>query len=121
MYDAEGLTILTERECRELLASVPIGRIVYTDRALPAVQPVNFVMCDGEVMILTPADSKLATATQNTVVAFEIDHFNHEATAGWSVVIIGHAHLHPKEDQPPHLAITPELISGRRLPPKETP
>ena len=39
-YD-NGMEILDSAESRRLLASVPIGRIVFTDRALPAVQPVN--------------------------------------------------------------------------------
>ncbi|GLY81942.1 pyridoxamine 5'-phosphate oxidase family protein [Actinoallomurus iriomotensis] len=133
MYDSEGLKILTERECRELLGSVPLGRIVYTDRALPAVQPVNFVMAGGEVVILTSAGSKLAAAARNAVVAFEIDQFDHEITTGWSVVIIGHARVIAEDGEisrlrdlplrpwtagePAHyIAITPELISGRRLP-----
>jgi uncharacterized protein len=133
VYDSEGMTILTEQECRELLGKAPLGRIVYTDRALPAIQPVHFTMADGDVVILTPAGSKLATAARNTVVAFEIDDFDREISQGWSVVIIGHArvvaedgelsHLHTlplkpwTTRQPVHyIAITPELISGRRLP-----
>jgi nitroimidazol reductase NimA-like FMN-containing flavoprotein (pyridoxamine 5'-phosphate oxidase superfamily) len=128
LYDSEGLKILTEQECHDLLATVPLGRIVFTDRALPAIQPVNFVMADGEVVILTSADSKLATAAHNAVVAFEIDEFNHKT--GWSVVVIGHTRAiteAPELEKPPqtpwtppepvhYIAITPELISGRRLP-----
>jgi nitroimidazol reductase NimA-like FMN-containing flavoprotein (pyridoxamine 5'-phosphate oxidase superfamily) len=133
LYDTEGLKILTEQECRELLGTVPLGRIVFTDRALPAIQPVNFVLADGDVVILTAAGSKLAAATRNAVVAFEIDEFDHAVDTGWSVVVIGHARviaedgelrrmqalpLKPwNEGEPVHyIAITPELISGRRLP-----
>jgi nitroimidazol reductase NimA-like FMN-containing flavoprotein (pyridoxamine 5'-phosphate oxidase superfamily) len=132
VYDSEGLKILSEGECRELLESVPLGRIVYTDRALPAIQPVNFVVAEGEVVIVTPAGSKLAAAARNTVVAFEIDQFDPDVSAGWSVVVIGHARvltedggsrlralpLRPNRTSEPthYLAITPELISGRRLP-----
>lgn len=138
MYDSEGLKILTERECRELLGSVALGRIVYTDRALPAVQPVNFVMADGEVVILTSAGSKLAAAARNAVVAFEIDQFNRDISSGWSVVIVGHARVVAEDGEisrlrtlplrpwntaePAHyIAITPELISGRRLPTPKDP
>ncbi|GAB2842614.1 pyridoxamine 5'-phosphate oxidase family protein [Actinoallomurus bryophytorum] len=133
MYDTEGLKILTEQECRELLGTVALGRIVFTDRALPAIQPVNFVLADGEVVILTAAGSKLAAATRNAVVAFEIDKFDHALATGWAVVVIGHARviaedgeldrmrslpLKPwNEGEPVHyIAITPELISGRSLP-----
>jgi len=132
LYDSEGLRILTEQECHELLGTAPVGRIVFTDRALPAIQPVTFAIANGEVVILTPAGSKLAAATRNAVVAFEIDDFNHNTTSGWSVVIIGHARVIAENNELPHLrpltpwtpdapahyiAITPELISGRRLPP----
>jgi uncharacterized protein len=132
VYDSQGLKILTEEECRALLGTVPLGRIVFTDRALPAVQPVNFVMADGDVVILTAAGSKLAAAARNAVVAFEIDHFDHSLAAGWSVVVVGHARLVaedgelsrlralPLQPWTPHepthyIAISPELISGRRL------
>ena len=133
MYDSEGLKILTEQECHDLLGQVPVGRIVFTDRALPAIQPVNFVMSDNEVVILTSAGSKLAAAARNAVVAFEIDHFDHSQETGWSVVVIGHARVVTRADElgkmqtlplapwtpgePVHyIAITPELLSGRRLP-----
>lgn len=133
MYDSEGLKILTEQECQDLLGQVPLGRIVFTDRALPAIQPVNFVMAAGEVVILTSAGSKLAAAARNAVVAFEIDEFDQNLVTGWSVVVIGHARVitEPSElaamrtlpltswtpGEPAHyIAITPELLSGRSLP-----
>jgi uncharacterized protein len=132
VYDSEGLRILTEDECRHLLGTVPLGRVVFTDRALPAIQPVSFALSDGEVIILTAAGSKLAEATRNAIVAFETDDFDPEIAEGWSVVVIGHARVVENGDQdrlrdlplkpwtpgePTHyIAITPELISGRRLP-----
>ncbi|MGH3379768.1 MAG: pyridoxamine 5'-phosphate oxidase family protein [Actinoallomurus sp.] len=135
LYDSEGLRILTEQECHDLLGTAPVGRIVFTDRALPAIQPVTFAIANGEIVILTPAGSKLAAATRNAVVAFEIDDFNHNTTSGWSVVIIGHARVIAENDEltrlpltpwtpdsPVHyIAITPELISGRHLPPPNQP
>jgi uncharacterized protein len=131
VYDSEGLRVLTERECRELLATAPVGRIVYTDRALPAIQPVTFTVTEDEVVIPTPAGSKLAAATHNAIVAFETDDFTPDRMAGWSVVIVGHTRVvtrsaeldrvrpltpWPKDDPIHYIAITPELITGRRLP-----
>src|SRR5215212_3746728 len=52
-YDAAGMEILDAAESRRLLGSVPIGRVVFTDRAMPAVQPVNFVVHDGAVVFRT--------------------------------------------------------------------
>lgn len=133
VYDSGGLEILTEEECRALLSEVPLGRIVFTDRALPAIQPVNFALADGNVVIRTSSGSKLAAAARNAVVAFEVDQFDPAIRSGWSVVIVGHARIVSENGELSHLrslplrswapgdrdhyiAITPELISGRRIP-----
>lgn len=133
LYDSEGMKILTEQECHELLGTVPLGRIVFTDRALPAIQPVNFIIADGDVVILTSAGSKLAAAARNAVVAFEIDQFDQKIQSGWSVVVIGHARVVAEDgelnrlralplkpwsaEEPVHfIAISTEMISGRRIP-----
>ena len=45
MYsDGSALTQLPRDECLKLMASVPVGRVIYTRRALPAVELVNFVL-----------------------------------------------------------------------------
>lgn len=130
MYDSSGLEVLSEQECLRLLSRVPLGRIVFTDQALPAVQPVNFLLADGRIVIRTAAGSKLTTAARNAVVAFEADSFDACARTGWSVVVVGqarvagegelhglrHLPLHtwnPDEDDH-YILITPELITGRR-------
>src|SRR5690606_37721252 len=74
--DSAGLQVLSPAECVELLATTPIGRVVFTDHALPAVQPVNFVLDGMTVVMRTTAGSKLAVAARNTVVAFETDEFD---------------------------------------------
>lgn len=89
--DSNGLEVLDRAECLALMGSVPIGRLVFTDRALPAIQPVNFVLDEGEVIVRTASGSKLAAATRRAVVAFEADEFDMERHTGWSVTIIGQA------------------------------
>ncbi|MFD0854208.1 pyridoxamine 5'-phosphate oxidase family protein, partial [Actinomadura adrarensis] len=74
--DQGGLEILGPEECLTMLATTPLGRIVFTDRALPAVQPVNYTLADGDVVIRTSPSSRLAAAASDTVVAFEIDDFD---------------------------------------------
>ena len=51
--DSDGSTLeyLSRDECMRLMASVPVGRIVYTRRALPAVELVNFALNDGDIII----------------------------------------------------------------------
>ena len=56
-----------------LMASVPVGRIIYTRRALPAVELVNFALDRGEIVIRTDSSGKLAAATRGAIVAFEAD------------------------------------------------
>ena len=74
-----------------LMGSVPVGRIVYTRQALPAVELVNFALVDGDIVIRTSAEGKLAAATRGAVVAFEVDSVDLAGHAGWSVTIVGQA------------------------------
>jgi hypothetical protein len=45
---AEGLERLDRDECLRLLASVPVGRLIFTVNALPMVRPVNFALMEGQ-------------------------------------------------------------------------
>src|ERR1700757_5252209 len=72
-----------------LLASVPVGRIVYTRQALPAVELVNFALDHGDIVVKTDGGGKLAAATRNAVVAFEADCVEPDEHAGWSVTVVG--------------------------------
>ncbi|WP_436762937.1 pyridoxamine 5'-phosphate oxidase family protein [Streptosporangium sp. V21-05] len=89
--DSAGLEILSRQDCAALLLSASIGRIVFTDRALPAVQPVNFVLDGQDIVIRTAIGSKLAAATSDAIVAFEADEFDPAARTGWSVTAVGPA------------------------------
>ncbi|WP_248963225.1 pyridoxamine 5'-phosphate oxidase family protein [Sphaerisporangium perillae] len=130
--DAAGLLVLSRDECMALLGSTPIGRIVYTDRALPAVQPVNFLLDSTAIVIRTGVGSKLAAAAGNAIVAFEADEFDAETRTGWSVTAVGHARavddpgeierlsLLPLNPWAPggrehFIVVSPEQISGRRI------
>jgi len=91
--DLHGPTLehLPKDECIRLMASVPVGRIVYTRQALPAVELVNFALYEGDIIIRTDAGGKLAAATRGAVVAFEADSVNGTGQAGWSVTLVGQA------------------------------
>ena len=90
MYsDGSALQKLSRDECLRLLASVPVGRIVYTQRALPAVELVNFALDHGDIVIRTDRGGKLAAAARGAVVAFEADCVDPVGQAGWSVTAIG--------------------------------
>ena len=135
-----SLAKLGTRESLALLGSVAYGRIVFTERALPAVRVVNHALVDGEIVIRTHADAALTRAlpggnAEGVVVAYEADHIDAATHTGWSVVVTGFARALPLADlpeeqaarylqsQPPwfqahmsHLVVIhPELVSGRRL------
>lgn len=75
-----------------LLAKVPVGRVVYTRQALPAVLPINFSLdANSSVVLRTSPQSDLVRAIDGVVVAFEADEFDAETRSGWSVVITGRA------------------------------
>lgn len=83
---------MDRQECLRLMAEVPVGRVVYTRQALPAVLPVNFaVAADASVLLRTSAGSDLVRAVDGVVVAFEADAFDAESRSGWSVVVTGRA------------------------------
>ncbi len=130
--DSAGLQILSRQECVALLASASIGRIVFTDRALPAVQPVNFVLDGEDIVIRTGIGSKLAAAAGDAIVAFEADEFDHITRTGWSVTTVGPARAVREPDEIERLSALPlrtwapgshdhyivvrtEQITGRRL------
>ena len=89
--DAE-LIELDRAECLRLLAEAAIGRVVFTESALPAAQPVNYLLDDEEVVFRTANGSKLAAATRHHVVAFQVDRIDEAARTGWSVLGVGEAY-----------------------------
>jgi nitroimidazol reductase NimA-like FMN-containing flavoprotein (pyridoxamine 5'-phosphate oxidase superfamily) len=132
MFDSAGLEVLVRTECLRLLESKRIGRLVYTDRALPAVLPVPFAVHDGAVVVRAPEGSA-AMAARDAVVAFEVDDVDGDLREGWTVTVVGHATeagearalaLLDELDLPSrlperrhhYLVIALELVSGRRIP-----
>ncbi|KAF5990765.1 pyridoxamine 5'-phosphate oxidase family protein [Streptomyces sp. WAC00263] len=92
MYPHDGFRELDRRVCLRLLAGAPVGRIVHTRHALPAVLPVDFCLdADGAVVLRTSAESELVRAIDGAVVAFEADEVDATAHSGWSVVVTGRA------------------------------
>lgn len=127
-----GLPPLSREQCLRLLGTVPVGRVVYTRQALPAVELVNFALDGGDVVIRTGATGKLVAAVDGAIVAFEADEYDPVARTGWSVTVVGRARLvtdpgdvdrlrstgpHPwvPGDLPYFIAITPGPLHGRCL------
>jgi nitroimidazol reductase NimA-like FMN-containing flavoprotein (pyridoxamine 5'-phosphate oxidase superfamily) len=128
-----GLELLTEEECRNLLGTESVGRVAVSVGALPAIFPVNYTTVGDDVMFITGEGLKLRAALENTVVGFEVDSLDPALGYGWSVMLVGVAkevspaereHLGPIRISPwaggdrTHLVrIHPEMISGRRIVP----
>jgi len=83
------IEILDEEECRRLLEKSSIGRLVFTDGALPAVLPVSHALHDGHVLVAARRDSALTGALRGSVVAFQVDAWAGEDRTGWSVTVVG--------------------------------
>jgi hypothetical protein len=126
------LEVLGEAECRGLLAGAVIGRLAYTEGALPAIQPVHFTLLGDRIVIPTREGSKVAAASRGAVVAFEVDDFDTTTRTGWNVTVVGPSQVVTQPDQvakldllgaspwapadaPCYIVIETTLVRGRRL------
>jgi nitroimidazol reductase NimA-like FMN-containing flavoprotein (pyridoxamine 5'-phosphate oxidase superfamily) len=131
-FNGTALEHLSREQCLRLMGQVPLGRIVYTRQALPAVELVNFTLDDGDIVIRTDSGGKLAAATRGAVVAFEADSVDTATHAGWSVTVVGYSRAVTDGDEIRHLEqsglvpwapgkrdhfirISPTFVNGRRL------
>ena len=126
----EPITLLSESESWNLLASVALGRLVTSVDGQPEIFPVNFVAKRPTVLFMTAPGTKLLTAVMDRRVAFEAD--DHTLTEGWSVIVKGFAHMLSTNAEieeaersqlrpwigtlkPYYVTITASEISGRRF------
>jgi uncharacterized protein len=132
--DRNGLEVLDREECLLLLGRATLGRVAVTSAALPTVLPVNFRLAGERIVFRTGEGTKLAAATRNAVVAFEVDDIDPVDHTGWSVVVTGVARpVVDPDDQAAlkdvgiarwaagpdgHLVeVSLDMVSGRRVPP----
>ena len=83
IYAERSLTALSHRDCVALLSGARVGRAVFTERAMPAVVPVNFIVQDDAVVMCTAADTRLALAATRGVLAFQVDDIDPDTRSGW--------------------------------------
>jgi nitroimidazol reductase NimA-like FMN-containing flavoprotein (pyridoxamine 5'-phosphate oxidase superfamily) len=132
MPGAIELVELAPQECLQLLDGPILGRVIFTDAAMPAAQPVTFLLDGLEVVFRTRNGSKLAAASRNAIVGFEVDEIDTVTSTGWSVLGVGQAYeildparLHdlttraPAPWAPGHdahtISIPLQRLTGRRL------
>jgi len=129
----DDFEVLSEFQCRELLASANLGRVGFSIGDEPQIFPVNYA-ADGSVVVFrTAAGTRLLEAVMRRV-AFEIDGWDAETGIGWSVVLKGVAQEVTKgidpfastlRERPVYplapgereqwIAVYPSEISGRRF------
>jgi uncharacterized protein len=87
------ITRLGRAECLRLLASVLVGRLIFTVNALPTVRPMNFALADGRIVLRTTAHSTATRKIDQAIVAFEVDELDAANSSGWSVIVVGPAEV----------------------------
>lgn len=99
------LSAVAHSEALSLLAGVSLGRIVYTENAMPAVRPASHLVeagCiiarshDGSAVLSSggeryPSEEPNAGGERETVVAYQADDIDVGHQLGWSVVVTGPA------------------------------
>ncbi len=130
--EPHDMELLTHSECFALLATVPVGRVVYSERAMPIIVPVNFSLVGSDVIVRTGRRSRLAMHAPGNVVAFEIDDIDMASRSGWSVVLTGVIRLVRDPDELAHLdelrlpawgatdfdsylSLRPDVVAGHRI------
>ena len=116
MPKGKPLDELNRRQCLDLLQTARVGRLVFSEDALPAVHPVNCRLWRDDVVIRVAGGAKLAAATDNQVVAFEADELDPDLRSGWSVTVVGRAQLVTDIDELTELSGTfvQPWVDGRR-------
>lgn len=126
----QRLQALTRAECLASLAHSSLGRVAFTERALPAIRPVHYALV-GHQLVLRTADG-LGRRLDGQVVAFEVDDVDTDLGSGWSVLVTGTARLvsAPGDlmrydavpfvsvagpDRTARVCVVPGEITGRRL------
>jgi nitroimidazol reductase NimA-like FMN-containing flavoprotein (pyridoxamine 5'-phosphate oxidase superfamily) len=97
---------LSNEECESLLRAGVAGRIAVSTPDGPHIIPVNYSVVDSAIVVRTSPYSVLGTHGRNTVLAFEIDHFDHEQQHGWSVAARGRSEVVTDTDELEHIRAT---------------
>ena len=119
----EGVETLSMNDCLGLIAGRSLGRVAYTERALPAIWPVRYALVGSHLVLCTHHDG-LAERLDGQIVAFEIDDADAEGEYAWIVVVTGTAsnlpepsELHGQGDVPLAPRAGPGNVTAVRITP----
>jgi Pyridoxamine 5'-phosphate oxidase len=94
MADGRMMEALSRDESLRLLASIPIGRVIFTQLALPAIRLVYHLVENDQIVIRAHLGAAITAMTGpqgGTVVAYEADMIDTRDHVGWSVIVVGRA------------------------------
>jgi pyridoxamine 5'-phosphate oxidase-like protein len=101
---------MTRHQALDKLASVPFGRVVFTEHALPALRQVNHLIDHGRIIIRSHPDSAITNRADHgrgSVVLYEADDIDPLTRTGWSVTVTG---LARRIEDPVQVAHYKELL-----------
>lgn len=121
---------VTRGEALVLLARVSLGRIVFTENAMPAIKPASHLVEAGVIVARShdgsavvggggagdrdPGPGRAAGSERETVVAYQADEIDLRSRLGWSVVVTGPARpvLDPDEIERYSAVLSPWTDAG---------
>lgn len=119
---------VTRGEALALLARVSLGRIVFTENAMPAIRPASHLVEAGVIVARShdgsavvggdgerdPGPGRAAGSERETVVAYQADEIDLGSRLGWSVVVTGPARpvLDPDEIERYSAVLAPWTDAG---------
>lgn len=116
---------LSERDCWELLATVSVGRLALSVRALPVILPVQYYLDGHRLALCLGHHGVPERALHETIIAFSADSIDPVTRSGWSVQVQGRSVI-PRglrvdtdcgwpSSAAQVVEIEPGRISGRRM------
>ena len=114
-----------------------MGRISMSSLAMPAVLPVRYCVAGDRILFWADPHDHPAAIADNSVIGFQADAIDPVTHEGWSVMVVGRAlHVRHPDDiaavegstprgwaaaQGPLIALSIDLVTGRRLEGLEVP
>jgi uncharacterized protein len=83
------LEVLDDLECLRLLTTARLGRLGFTDGALPAIVPVPIALEENALVIPAREGNWVVGAMRGSVVAVAVDCYDVDERTGWGVTVIG--------------------------------
>ncbi|WP_049774240.1 MULTISPECIES: pyridoxamine 5'-phosphate oxidase family protein [unclassified Nocardioides] len=94
---------LSREECERLLRAGVGGRVALSSPNGPHIVPVNYSVVDDTIVVRTSPYSVLGTYGRDSMLAFEVDQFDHDRQRGWSVVARGRGEVVSDAEELEHI------------------